>query len=116
MVAKLKCVAQFVALLFVSFSVLMNTGCNLSMEQDPATTVTLTITGISDEEAREEIKESLVDMTDGSFGHRISMRASGATMTIKLSPVHDVESFSKKINFGKVTAVEGRTVKVECMP
>ena len=84
-------------------------GCRF--EQDPAKTVTVEISGISDE-ARDAVQETLKGMTDVS-GHTMTTRWDGQSMTVNLSPVADVEAFSKKVNFGKVTAVEGRTVKVD---
>ena len=64
-------------------------GCNISFEQDPAETVTVEISGISAEADRDEIKETLSGMTDGS-GHMITSVWSGDTMTVNLSPVADV--------------------------
>jgi hypothetical protein len=87
-------------------------GCNFSFEQDPATTVTVEISGISDEGDREQVEETLKGMTDGS-SHSIASSWSGDKMTVNLSPVGDVQAFSRKINFGEVTEVDGRTVKVK---
>lgn len=39
--------------------------------------------------------------------------ASGDKMTVELSPVEDIDAFSRKINFGEVIEVDGRTVKVK---
>ena len=86
-------------------------GCNLSFEQDPATTVTIEISGINDDDDCEEVQETLMGMADGS-SHSMTTFRSGDKMTINLSPVGDVRAFSRKINFGEVTEVEGRTVKV----
>lgn len=86
--------------------------CDISFEQDPAKTVTVEITGVNDNEDRDDIQETLKGMTEGS-GHAMSSSSSGDKMTVKLSPVGDVQAFSQKINFGKVTEVDGRTVKVE---
>ncbi len=86
-------------------------GCGISFEHDSAKTVTVVITGISTAADREEVGETLQGMTDGS-SHLMTSSSSGSTMTIKLSPVTDVEAFSRKINFGDVTEVKDRTVKV----
>jgi hypothetical protein len=91
---------------------LPQSGCNLSFEQDPATTVTVEITGVDNDSDRENIQETLKEMTDGS-SHMMTSSSFGDTMTVSLSPVEDAEAFSKKINFGKVTEVDGRTIKVE---
>ena len=86
-------------------------GCN----QDPGVTVTLEITGISDQDDRKDLLETLKGMTDGS-SHSMTSNWSGDRMTIKLSPVSDVDAFVKKIGFGTVTDVSGRTVKVDFTP
>lgn len=96
--------------LLLALSLLACSGC----EMDPAVTVHLEISGISDDADREDIHETLEGMTDGS-GHMYSSSYAGDTMYINLSPVSDVEAFSKKINFGTVTEVDAatRTVKVD---
>jgi hypothetical protein len=82
------------------------------MNQDPAKTVTVEITGVPGDAERDEIKEALQGMTDES-SHMMTYYSSGESMNVNISPVSDVDSFSRKINFGKVTEVGGRTVKVE---
>jgi hypothetical protein len=89
--------------------VLAVSGCGKS---DPATTVTIEITGISDEADRDAVSEKLPEWTDGS-GHSMTSSWSNDKMTINLSPVSDVQAFSEQIDFGKVTQVEDRTVKVQ---
>ena len=88
-------------------------GCGIS--QDPQTTVTIVIAGIDNDDARDEVREVLQGMTDGA-SHFMTTHSMGDEMTVRLSPVRDVEAFSKKINFGEVTAIEGRTVMVEYEP
>jgi hypothetical protein len=70
------------------------------------------ITGVDNEDDRDEIQETLKGMTDGS-SHLMTSSSSGKKMTVRLSPVKDVQAFSRKINFGEVTQVDGRTVRVE---
>lgn len=103
------------ALALVAAVLLGITGCDISFEHDPAETVTVEISGIDSKRDRESVQETLQGMTDGS-SHFITSTSSGGEMTVKLSPVRDVEAFSRKINFGEVTEVEGRTVKVEYVP
>ena len=93
-------------------ALLMQSGCNISFKQDPAETVIVTIIGIKNDEDRETIKETLKGMTDGS-SHTMRSSYAGNRMTVHLSPVTNVKKFSQKINFGKVTEVKGRTVKVD---
>jgi hypothetical protein len=90
---------------------LMLSSCSFSFEVDPATTVTVEIIGVNDEEDRDDIRETLIGMTDGS-SHMMTSSASGDKMTVELSPVEDIAAFSRKINFGEVIEVDGRTVKV----
>lgn len=82
-------------------------GCSYGPEQ----TVTIEITGELDDAEQEQIIEKLKTMTDGS-SHSMSSFSSGNSTTIELAPVGDVQAFADKIDFGEVTAVEGRTVKV----
>ena len=86
-------------------------GC--SLEQDPKLTVTVEITGISDKADYERVKESLKGMVDKSIYHPTQSTWSGNTMTVQLYPVSNVQALSKRIDFGKVTEIQGQTVKVE---
>lgn len=86
-------------------------GCS----QDPATTVTLEISGISAEADREAVAETLKGMTDGS-SHSMRSTYSGDQLTISVSPVGDVDAFAEKIDFGEVTSVNGRTIQVTYEP
>lgn len=106
--------ARFRCLVLPLLAVVLLTlsGCGISFEHDPAKTVTVEISGIDDATDREAVQETLKGMTDGS-SHIMTTSSSGDQMTIKLSPVTDVKAFSQKINFGKVTEVEDRTVKVD---
>lgn len=103
------------ALALLCLTALLSSGCSLSFEQDPATTVNIVISGIEGEDARQEVKSTLEDMTDGS-GYMMSTSIKGSTMSITLSPVSDVDSFVKKINFGKVKNVEGRDIEIDYVP
>ena len=58
------------------------------------------------------MKETLKGMVDGS-SHSMSTFSTGDDMTVTVSPVSDVDAFSKKIDFGKVTSVEDRTVSID---
>ena len=91
---------------------LTQSSCNISFEHDPARTVTVEITGINEDEDRDEVRATLTGMADGS-SYVITSSSSGDRMTVRLSPVEDVKGFSRKINFGNVTEVDGRTVRVE---
>ena len=103
---RFRCVVLLVAVLMTQ------NGCNINIKHDPDTTVIVEITGIKDKDDRDEVTKTLQGMTDGS-SHLMSSSWSGENMTVKLSPVGDVKAFSRRINFGKVTEVNGRTIKVK---
>ncbi len=97
------------AVLTVFAAVLLTQSSCIS--QDPATTVTVVVTGISDEDDREDVQVKLKGMADGS-SHSIVTTTVNDKMTVRLSPVEDIQAFADKIDFGEVTEVDGRTVKV----
>ena len=103
---------RYAALPILAAVLLTLSSCNISFEQDPAKTVTVEITGVNDDVDGDEIRETLKGMAEGS-SHMMTSSSSGDKLTVKLSPVGDVEAFSQKINFGKVTEVDGRTIKVD---
>ncbi len=88
---------------------------DLSFEHDPATSVKLIISRIDGEDARQSIKDTLEDMIDGSV-QMMTTKIAGDTMTTTLAPVSDVDAFVKKINFGTVTEVDDRNIKVDYVP
>ena len=95
-------------LLILGLFISCSSGC---FSQDPETTVTVIVSGLTSDDDRDKVNESLKGMADGS-SHFIKSSWSGSTTTFKLSPVKDVDAFSKKVNFGEVTEVKDRTVKV----
>ena len=101
------CVALLFAMMLISLL-----GCN----QDPAGTVTLEISGISAESDRDDVKKALKGMTDQASYNSYSSYSDGKKMTVNLSPVSDVDAFVKKVNFGTVTEVSGRTIKIDFVP
>ena len=104
---------QCFTLLALAGFLLTQVGCNISLEQDPEKTVSVEISGVKASE-RETITETLEGMVDGSGGHSMFSSFAGESMSVSLSPVSDPEAFAKKINFGKVTEVKERTIKVDC--
>ena len=87
-------------------------GCNLSFEHDPAESVTVKISGISEDSDRDRVQENLADITQGSM-HMMTSTSSGSEMTVEVSPVTDVKKFVQGIKFGKVTEVQDRMIKVQ---
>ena len=77
----------------------------------PEKTVLLEITGVEDDRMSEAVQTILLSLVDEGTGHSIS--ASGMDPTfVRLAPVSDVERFRKRISFGAITAVEGRTIEL----
>lgn len=86
-------------------------GCDLGRDQ----IVTVEIAGVGLDTDRRRVVETLKSMTEGP-GQYLTSVASGDSMTVRLSPVDDVDGFSRRIPFGKVTKIDGRTVKVDFLP
>jgi hypothetical protein len=82
------------------------------MESDPKVTVTVIVTGVTDKADSEQVEKSLKDLVSGTVRYTSSSWA-GGTLTMHLSPVSNFREFSEKIKFGRVTELQGNTVKVE---
>jgi hypothetical protein len=81
---------------------------------DPDETVLIEVTGVIEEADRAEVLEVLETMYDKDAGaKRLQSRYNDRLLSVKMYPVSDVEAFSRRINFGTVTDVSGRTVKVQ---
>lgn len=87
-------------------------GALVRQKYGPEETVKLEIIGVTNDAAKQQITKQLQKMAD-SRNNRISYRQVGDTLIVELSPVKDVERFTKKIRFGTVTSVEARQVTVE---
>ena len=109
--SKFQQISAYIIAILLAFAFVLK-GCGINIEHDPAKTITIEISDISLETDRDRVKEILKGMTDGS-NHLLTSTRSGDKMTVKLSPVTDVKAFSRQINFGKVTEVNERSVKVE---
>ena len=105
-----KTCTPYLALPILGTLLLTLTSCDISF--DPSKTVVVEITKITDKNIHDEIKETLKGMTEGS-SHIMVSCSSEDKMTVKLSPIKDLKAFSRKINFGEVTEIDGRTIKVE---
>ena len=103
---------RYVMVLLVAVMLLGLAGCNLSFEHDPEKTVTVEISGISEESDRDRVREELEKITQGAM-HMMTSSSSEGEMTVQVSPVTDVKKFVQGINFGKVTDVKDRTIKVQ---
>ena len=97
--------------LLITGFLFLNVGCN-PFAHDPEQTVHIEISSITEQAERDEVHEILKGMTEGS-GHVITTKRDRDTLLIKLSPVRDVQAFARRINFGQVTEIEGRTVRIE---
>ncbi len=93
-------------------------GCNrdqpVPAKAGPDATVTVEIVANISDGQREQIREKLEGMLDAPRSS-VSLKHThiGNKLTFELSPVSDVQAFVKKIDFGKVTEVKDRSVKVE---
>ena len=103
---------RYVMVLLVAVMLLGLAGCNLSFEHDPEKTVTVKISGASEDSDRDRIQERLEELTQGVM-HMMTSSYSGGEMTVQVSPVTDVKKFVQGIDFGKVTEVKDRTIKVQ---
>jgi hypothetical protein len=95
--------------------ILTQCGCNIGIEMDPATTVTVKINGVKTGgdafAVKKGIEERLQAMA-ASTEPLMTSSMSGDTMLVKLSPVGDVMEFARQISFGEITDIEGRTIVV----
>lgn len=88
-------------------------GCNA---QDQNKTVTVEMTGVpSSDLHREEIADELKKSVDDNIVNLTSYSSqySNNKMTVRLSPVTDVNAFVSRIRFAPVTKVQGRTVYLQ---
>lgn len=100
-------VAQVLILVVVAATA----GCDLS--HDPARTVTLEIEGSPSETDKDLIEEKVKSLIDeGSYVTKISSFETNSKWTVNVSPVSDVETFASQIDFGEVTDINGRTIKI----
>jgi len=82
---------------------------------DPETTVTVEVTGVSGALSRDRISERLADLVDAS-PKRVATTYTNTRMTVRLSPVTDVQAFADKIDCDTVTEVAGRTIRLTASP
>ena len=106
--------------LWAAVAVSAATGCR--MQHDPSKMVTIEISGIPDGKESERVLERIDEAqkqskkwTDGS-SNVMNWNGTGQQMTVEMAPVSDVDAFVKKLDFGRVTAVEGRKIKVVYPP
>ncbi len=104
--------SRYVMVLLLAIMLLGLAGCNLSFEHDPEKTVTVKISGASEDSDRDRVEENLANITQGMM-RTMTSSYSGGQMTVQVSPVTDVKEFVQGIDFGKVTEVKDRTIKVQ---
>jgi len=85
--------------------------CN-PFPHNPDKTVTIEISPIIRESERQKVLAILMGIADNA-SHSMTVRVDGNTMTVILSPVKDVQAFARRITFGQVDQIEGRTVRVK---
>jgi hypothetical protein len=102
------------------FATLAATGCRL--QHDPAKAVSIEVSGIASPTDQERAKQGIdraqkqsKKWSDGS-SNVMTWSEAGQQMKVEVTPVSDIDAFVKKIDFGEVTGVEGRTIKVAYRP
>lgn len=83
----------------------------------PDETVTITVHGVPNFEASRRLNEAITAILK-SLGNGWSLRSntSGGKTTFVVAPIADPQAFADKIDFGKVTRVDGRSIEVEARP
>ncbi len=83
----------------------------------PPETVTLLITGVDTAEGRRSLNKELGQITDTPGNFRTKMNwATGQPLTVLLTPVSDPEAFAKRVDFGTVDKIEGKTIHITYQP
>ena len=95
----------------VAMTLAVFTGCSLDMEP-PVNGVQIKIEKPVSEEVRESWKEKLVaNLDDGpTFSRAISVNGKA---TFNYSPVADPQAYADKIDFAKVTKIQGNVIWLE---
>ena len=89
--------------------------CSLAgcIEIDPGKSVTVIVTDLENKTEQEEVIKILETMYDkDARSKRYKSVFDAGRLTVQMQPVTDVDAFSRRINFGTVTEVSGRTIKV----
>lgn len=76
----------------------------------PANGVVLHIAGVEDVDTRDAISEKLHELAAEGGNFNIATVHRGNLMTATVAPIGDVEAFSRKLDFGTVDSVKGRTI------
>ena len=83
----------------------------------PDETITVTIKGAGNTETVQRLNQAIIAiMKPLSSNWRVSYGTSGDKTIFRVGPVTDPRAIADKIDFGKVTSVEGRTIDVEAAP
>jgi len=92
------------------------------LQHDPAKAVSIEVSGVTSPTEGERVKQSIdraqkesKKWTDGS-SNVMTWSEGGQQMKVEVRPVSDVDAFVKQIDFGEVTQVDGRTIKVAYRP
>ena len=78
--------------------------------------VTIEVTDVADEIQRDEISRRVSKMMTAKEWATRFGTGKGGTLIARAAPVDDVKAFVAKIDFGKVTKVDGRSVTVKAHP
>jgi hypothetical protein len=81
----------------------------------PRQIVTIEIMGVADEIQRDEITRRIPELMDpGEYVTRFY--TDPGLLTARVAPISDVNAFASRIDFGKVTRINGRTIIVKATP
>lgn len=79
--------------------------------------MTITVNGTGDPETAQRLNQAITAiLKSSSNGWRISYSTLDNKTIFRVGPVIDPKAFADKIDFGKVTRVEGQTIDVEVAP
>lgn len=76
---------------------------------DPNTLVTIVIAKKLSNAEQDQIMDQVSELMKDTEDVEIELNKQGDTSIVKISPVADIEAFSKKIKFGKATKVDPKT-------
>ncbi|HEX3147321.1 MAG TPA: hypothetical protein VHR66_04515 [Gemmataceae bacterium] len=83
---------------------------------EPKVVLTLHVTGANTEFTHDTVVDGAGTLIDAGGNHATRARGSGGRMTILVAPVSDPQAAAKKIKFGVVESVRGRTITVRANP
>lgn len=76
--------------------------------------MTITVSGVTDSETRQQLNKAIIAILKPSGNDwRVGYSTIDGKTIFSVCPVTDPKAFADKIDFGKVTNVEGRSIDVD---